>query len=181
MTPLCTEEQTSINKITLALPSSISPELLDPFRTHPTAHHIDVNVDQLMKHCRSCCEIKLTQHPLTYLVDFSALVFNMFPFYPSPGKNPQTEYYAPIIYSDDVLFHVTLQLSAQHMEKVQRRSDLHSRSLMTECIRLLRERIERSNETAVAVSDQTISAVAGLAAIEVSANHIVYTSYTDSA
>jgi hypothetical protein len=153
----------------LDLPSSINPELLDPFRTHPIIHDDDVDVDRLMKHCMPYTEVSFAHDLLIFVVDFSALVFNMFPFYPSPGKNPQTEYYAPIIYSDDVLFHVTLQLSALHMEKVQRRTDLHSKSLMTKCIRLLRERIEKSHESAVAVSDQTISAVAGLAGIEVSA------------
>jgi hypothetical protein len=102
------------------------------------------------------------------IADFSTCVFNMFPFYPVPGKNPQTKYYAPIIYTDAVLFHVTLQLAAMHLEKVQGRKDVRqSKALMVECIRLLRERVEESSCSLVAVSDQTISAVAGLAAIEV--------------
>lgn len=93
----------------------------------------------------------------------------MFPWYPSPGKNPQTEYYAPIVYSDPVLYHVTLQLSALHLEKVEDRRDLRqSKQLMAECLRLLRGRIEHASSSGEAVSDQTISAVAGLAAIEVS-------------
>lgn len=93
----------------------------------------------------------------------------MFPFYPAPGKNPQTEYYAPIIYSDSVLFHVTLQLSALHLEKAHSKGDVRqSKRLMGDCIRLLRERVQESSDSGVAVSDQTISAVAGLAAIEVS-------------
>ena len=100
--------------------------------------------------------------------DFSTCVFNMFPFYPAPGKNPQTEYYAPIIYSDAVLFHVTLQLSALHLEKTNPKGDRQSKRLMGECLRLLRERVQELSNSDLAVSDQTISAVAGLAAIEVS-------------
>lgn len=133
----------------LSLPSFIDPELLDPFQTYPPTTESDIAVNSLLKHYFSTC------------------VFNMFPFYPAPGKNPQTEYYAPIIYSDAVLFHVTLQLSAVHLEKSQNQSGLRSRRLMTECIRLLRERVENGSDSGDAVSDQTISAVAGLAAIEV--------------
>lgn len=92
----------------------------------------------------------------------------MFPWYPSVDKNPQTEYYAPMVYSDPVLFHVTLQLSALHLEKLEAKKNLRqSKQLMAECLRLLRERIENSSVSGEAVSDQTISAVAGLAAIEV--------------
>ncbi|KAF2100214.1 hypothetical protein NA57DRAFT_54312 [Rhizodiscina lignyota] len=130
-----------------SVPKFIDPELLDPFQTHPPTS--ENNADYLLKHYFSTC------------------VFNMFPFYPAPGKNPQTEYYAPIIYSDEVLYHVTLQLSAIHLEKSHAKTDVRqSKRLMSECIRLLRERVQHSSDSGVAVSDQTISAVAGLAAIE---------------
>lgn len=107
--------------------------------------------------------------PLTNLLsDFSTCIFNMFPWYPAPGKNPQTKYYAPLIYSDPLLFHVTLQLSALHLEKVEsRRSFQQSKQLMAECLRLLRQRIETPDVFGMTYSDQTLSAVAGLAAIEV--------------
>ncbi|KAI9658306.1 MAG: hypothetical protein M1821_002439 [Bathelium mastoideum] len=95
---------------------------------------------------------------------FTSLVFNMFPYYPAPGKNPQTEYYAPLVWTDPVLFNVTLQLSAFHLEKLHGRGYEHSSRLQAESIRLLRERVEDHPETCA--HDQTISAVAGLAAIE---------------
>ncbi|KAI9690623.1 MAG: hypothetical protein M1820_009980 [Bogoriella megaspora] len=89
----------------------------------------------------------------------------MFPYYPAPGKNPQTEFYAPLIWTDPVLFHVTLQLSAFRLERLYpRRGSSQSHRLHTESLRLLRERFEGSPGTSAC--DQTISAVAGLAAIE---------------
>ncbi|KAL9066788.1 MAG: hypothetical protein Q9157_007027, partial [Trypethelium eluteriae] len=124
--------------------SSIGDERLDPFETHPPSQEVDV--DHLMKHY------------------FSSLVFNMFPYYPSPGKNPQTEYYAPLIWTDPILFNVTLQLSAFHLEKLYGRGNEQSTRLQAESIRLLRERVENNPETCSC--DQTISAVAGLTAIE---------------
>ena len=84
-----------------------------------------------------------------------------------PGINPVTEFYAPLIWTDTVLFNVTLQLSSFHMEKIQSQSrcPLPTR-LMAECLRLLQARVNEPPERAV--SDETIAAVAGLAALEVS-------------
>ena len=152
-----------------AVPKLIDPQLLDPFQTHPPTS--EDNVDLLMKHCK-CGRVTTARqggNKRLTIPDFSTCVFNMFPFYPAPGKNPQTEYYAPIIYGDAVLFHVTLQLSALHLEKAHDKSDVRqSKRLMAECIRLLRERVQDSSDSGIAVSDETISAVARLAAIEAS-------------
>lgn len=76
--------------------------------------------------------------------------------------------YLSMIYNDPVLFHVTLQLSALHLEKISTRRDLRqTKGAMSHCLRLLRMRIEASTTSREPVADQTVSAVAGLAAIEV--------------
>lgn len=99
--------------------------------------------------------------------DFKSCVFNMFPYYPSADINPVTEYFAPLVWTDTVLFHVALQLSAYHLEKITvARDNSQSSRLMTECLKLLQARVHCSPE--ISLSDETIAAVAGLAAIEVS-------------
>ena len=66
-----------------------------------------------------------------------------------------------------MLFHAALQLSAMRLQKARAyNSNVDIRQLSVECIRLLRDRVESSNNT-TGVSDETISAVATLAAIEV--------------
>lgn len=68
-----------------------------------------------------------------------------------------------------VLFHATLQLSAWRLEqRALQRVAFNFAHISAECIRLLRDRVENEmSEVASGVSDQTISAVATLAAIEV--------------
>ena len=66
-----------------------------------------------------------------------------------------------------MLFHAALQLSAMRLQKVRTyNSDINIKQLPAECIRLLRDRVESFSNT-TGVSDETISAVATLAAIEV--------------
>jgi hypothetical protein len=95
-------------------------------------------------------------------------VYKTFPWQPPSQTNPTTTYYVPLVWSDPVLFHATLQLTALRFEslKCQVRK-LNYNQLAAESIRLLRARIEQS-DLAEGVSDATISAVATLAAIEVS-------------
>lgn len=90
----------------------------------------------------------------------------MFPYYPTADINPVTEYFAPLVWTDEVLFHVALQLSAYHLEKVGAASgNLHSSRLMTECLHLLQDRVRSPPD--LSLSDETVAAVAGLAAVEV--------------
>jgi len=104
----------------------------------------------------------------TFPTDFKSCVFNMFPYYPTADINPVTEYFAPLVWTDTVLFHVALQLSAYHWEKITAaRDNSQSSKLMTECLKLLQARVHCSPE--ISLSDETVAAVAGLAAIEVSA------------
>ena len=66
-----------------------------------------------------------------------------------------------------MLFHAILHLSAFRLEqKYPQRSHVLSSQLMGECVRLLRDRVEDAG-VGLGVSDQTISAVATLAGIEV--------------
>ncbi|KAF2728013.1 hypothetical protein EJ04DRAFT_581647, partial [Polyplosphaeria fusca] len=123
----------------------ISAEMMDPFHTHPSTP--EPEADELLRHY------------------FQSTVYQIFPFYPTPSINPQAEFYSPLIYTDPLLYHVTLQLSAFHLEKLRgSRTKPQSKRLMTECLRLLRERVESA--TGCGTSDETIAGVAGLASIE---------------
>jgi hypothetical protein len=93
----------------------------------------------------------------------------MFPFYPSATINPQADFYSPLIYTDALLYHVTLQLSCLHLEKLTRsRKKMQSKTLMGECLRLLREKVEATafQPGGQHVTDETIAGVAGLLGIE---------------
>ena len=66
-----------------------------------------------------------------------------------------------------MLFHATLQLTALRLESIRiHRPRLNSSQLTAEYIRLLRDRVEKS-DFAEGVLDTTISAVATLVVIEV--------------
>lgn len=79
-----------------------------------------------------------------------------------------TTYYVPLVWSDPVLFHATLQLTALRVESMKSHDQKSNyNQLAAESIRLLRTRIEQP-DLVERVSDTTISAVATLAAIEVS-------------
>ena len=91
----------------------------------------------------------------------------MFPYYPAPGVNPVIEFYAPLIWMDEVLFHATLQLSGYSLKKLQPLAPVTGCSnFLPETLRLLQERVDEQSERAI--SNETIAAVAGLAALEVS-------------
>jgi Fungal specific transcription factor domain len=99
--------------------------------------------------------------------DLSNIVYKSFPWQPASNTNPTTAYFVPLVLSDPVLFHATLQLTSMRLEDTPvDKSQVQSNKLTLECIRLLRDRVEKS-DVAVGVSDTTISAVATLASIEV--------------
>lgn len=77
-----------------------------------------------------------------------------------------TEFYLPLIWSDPLLFNVSVLLAAfRHEQNDPTITERRSARLAKECMRLLKERIlQPLNES---VSDETLSAVAGLAAVEV--------------
>lgn len=105
---------------------------------------------------------------LTSVVGLATCVFNMFPWTPDAEMSTPHQEYAHFVYSDPILYHVTLQLGAIQLEKEKHQKGLRqSKQLMAECLRMLRERIAHFTETGEAVDDQTICAVASLAAIEV--------------
>jgi hypothetical protein len=109
-----------------------------------------------------CCD-----KSLLILQDLQSAVYENFPWQPASETNPTTKFLVPLVWSDKVLFHATLQLSSMRLRKAQSiQFDDHAKLLPGECIRLLRDRIESSGTT-VGVSDGTISAVAALAGIEV--------------
>ncbi|KAE8449810.1 hypothetical protein EG329_007286 [Mollisiaceae sp. DMI_Dod_QoI] len=110
-------------------------------------------------------------------------IYTSFPWQPPSPTNPTTTFYLPLIFSDVVLFHATLQLSAWRLESRQQQAQQPAQNqrpgakqggifaqLAAECIRLLRERVENEDAAGggmgTGTSDQTISAVATLAAIE---------------
>jgi len=81
----------------------------------------------------------------------------------------------PFIQSDSLLFHVALLLSSLSLEEAKHQKEgnrarhllggWNSRQIQAECIRQLSDRVQ---DQALGTSDQTIVAVANLAAIEVS-------------
>ncbi|KAL3422969.1 hypothetical protein PVAG01_04716 [Phlyctema vagabunda] len=128
------------------LPVTLRGEVLDPFRTHPASQIEGVNA--LMKY---------------YL---SRAVYKNFPWQPPSPTNPTMTYYVPLILEDEVLFHAILQLAARGLEGENKpTSQRRSTELMYESLRLLRLRID-SAVVEQTISDQTISTVAILAAIE---------------
>ncbi|ORY02260.1 hypothetical protein BCR34DRAFT_84241 [Clohesyomyces aquaticus] len=161
------------------LANVIDAQMMDPFRTHPDTP--EPEADDLMKHCMQLllCSLTLFERnsfPITRFcyqisypfadqysrADFQTTVYTTFPFYPSPSIDPQAEFYAPLIYTDALLYYVTLQLSAMHLENLsQSTRKLVSKRLMGECLILLRERVERCT-----VSDETLAGVTGLIGVE---------------
>lgn len=90
----------------------------------------------------------------------------MFPFMPIAGVNPVAEFYIPLVWSDGLLFHVTLLLSAYRLQRLDAtNSDGRVVRLALQCMKMLKDRV--SGPLNDGVSDETLSAVAGLAAIEV--------------
>ena len=99
-------------------------------------------------------------------LDFNTCLFNLFPYYPTAEINPVAEFYAPLIWADAVLFHVTLLTSVQHLESIKPSpGPSHLPRLMSEALRLLQERVNGGSEARL--SDETLASVAGLAAVEV--------------
>ena len=100
-------------------------------------------------------------------VDLKTAVYRTFPWQPPSELNPTTNYYVPLVWSDPVLFHATLQFTAFRIESLHVHTPIfNSSQLIAECIRLLRDRVENLR-LADSVTDSTISAVATLATIEV--------------
>ena len=88
---------------------------------------------------------------------------------------PMVKLWWPFIQSDSLLFHVALLLSSLSLEETKDREEgnrsrhlgggCNSRQIQAECIRQLSDRVQ---DHVLGTSDQTIVAVANLAAIEVS-------------
>jgi hypothetical protein len=95
------------------------------------------------------------------LADLSALVLRSFPFFHTGAI---IDLWWPFLRSDDILFHISLYLSAHNLETLQQRAGgYQSRLAKTEALRLLHEAIQEGNLP----SDQTMLAVAHLTTIEV--------------
>ena len=103
-------------------------------------------------------------------------MYTCFPWQPASATNPTTTYLVPLVLADAVLFHATLlslsplshRKGPENGSRVWNAVDLLC--LQSECIRLLRERVEKTGSDGgieLGVSDQTISAVVALAAFEV--------------
>ncbi|KAM3085842.1 hypothetical protein ACMFMG_002900 [Clarireedia jacksonii] len=128
--------------VRVSLPGSLSAEMIDPFETYPASNvkGVDIFVKYYLQNA----------------------VYTCFPWQPKSDTNPTTNFFVPLIWGDTVLFHAILQFSAMHLEKQQSHRQVATIELGRECIRLLRDRVEKE----ALVSDKTISAVAVLAAIE---------------
>lgn len=93
-----------------------------------------------------------------YLSNFA---FRSFPFYASRSL---VELWWPFVSGDDVLFHVILLLSGLDQEHLQAQHDsIHSRHLLDQWLTLLDVRIQ---DPVAGVNDQTLVAIASLAAME---------------
>lgn len=100
------------------------------------------------------------------VTDLCTAVYKSFPWQPASDVNPTTAYYVPLVWTDEVLFHAILELSASRMMHYSstRSGIVAPYRIMGECIRLLAERVQ---DPVLGISDQTISAVATLASLEV--------------
>lgn len=169
------------------LPGPLSGELLDPFSSLPESRVTGINV--LLKHCLCPLHFSFLRffphpppfQPVVFVAcerdddlltadihkpDLSSAVYKTFPWQPACSTNPTTTYVVPLVLQDTVLFHAVLAFSALRLRREKARSlGVNLRVLDSECIRLLRERVESGD--AIGISDQTISAVATLAAVEV--------------
>ena len=80
-----------------------------------------------------------------------------------------------------MLFHATLQFSAARLDnEIVKSSGINITLLSAECIRLLRDRVENSDPNGDGLKDETISAVATLAAVEVSHSNQAHLAIQDS-
>ncbi|KAJ5054216.1 uncharacterized protein L3040_000497 [Drepanopeziza brunnea f. sp. 'multigermtubi'] len=104
---------------------------------------------------------------LIQVTDLQTSCYKGFPWQPASSTNPTATYYVPLVLKDPVLFHATLNLSVMRCkQKAEQWLGVNSQHLQAECIRLLRERVESDASGSKGVSDETISAVAALAASE---------------
>lgn len=151
-----------------SLPQSIDGQLLDPFLMHPPS--VVKGVDFLMKYCKSPQPRNTNKHKTNPRLDLQTAVYQSFPWQPPSVTNPTTTYFVPLMLNDTVLFHAILRLSYTRLQAqcFKLRDEVSGFQLMGETVRLLRERVEGENDDpGIGVSDQTISAVATLAAVEV--------------
>jgi hypothetical protein len=105
-------------------------------------------------------------------IDLSTFVLRNFLYFTTC---PMVKLWWPFIQSDSLLFHVALLLSSLSLEEAKDPKEgnrarhllggWNSRQIQAECIRQLSDRIQ---DQVLGTSDQTIVAVANLAAIEVS-------------
>lgn len=80
---------------------------------------------------------------LTLRADLKTAVYEGFPWQPPSETNPTTTYHIPLVLSDVVLFHATLQQSVMcGKKKAAEWFGVNMDHLSSECIRLLRERVE---------------------------------------
>jgi hypothetical protein len=117
--------------------------------------------------------IYLSSHDdhLLNITDLGTGLYQSFPWQPASDTNPTTAFFVPLVWRDEVLFHATLQFSAIRMDsEIVKSCGVNTTLLSAECIRLLRDRVENSEEGG-GLKDETISAVATLAAVEVSTLH----------
>ena len=95
--------------------------------------------------------------------DLSTIVVRSFPFF---NTKSIINLWWPFLRQDELLFNVVLCLSAVSLDALRYPNiQGYSTRLMTECIRLLQQRVADPSN---GVSDETIIAVANLMAIEVS-------------
>jgi hypothetical protein len=126
-----------------------------------------------LKHCSSF-PLSVTTHDMKKLMilyaDLGNAVYKCFPWQPASKTNPTTAFFVPLVWRDEVLFHAILQFSAARMEnEILKQCGINTALLSVKCIRLLRDRVENSDtEGGAGLKDETISAVATLAAVEVS-------------
>jgi hypothetical protein len=153
-----------VSQTQFSLPSAIRSGQLDPFQSHPASRVL--NVDIFLKHCKyrkwwTCAFLGHVTLIVIANVDLSALVMKSFPFFHAGAV---VELWWPFLFTDDVLFHIILYLSARNLEMLQSKADdIQSNLAKGEALRLLNQRMSKEDQ----ISDQTIVAVANLMTIEV--------------
>jgi hypothetical protein len=153
---------------------------MGPFDTNPETKAPDVDV--LLSHCRPPFVVSLLRPCLVHtwccftnfldFTDLSTFVLRNFLYF---TICPMVELWWPFIQSDSLLFHIALLLSSLSLEEAKDPKEgnrarhllggCNSRQIQAKCIRQLSGRVQ---DQVLGTSDQTIVAVANLAAIEVS-------------
>ena len=141
--------------------------MLDPFEAHPPTQAPDV--DQF---CGFCLRphsydggVALAEpNPITDRAMLRRSLDVRIPILPFYATSPMIQLWWPFVRTDNVLFHITILLSALSLERLKQQDEgRYSKKLLGKCVTRLWNRVQGPE---LSISDHTIVAIANLATIE---------------